>query len=152
MDFIAKTSQIQPVYQAILNLEKDYCESINGHLVNINSPEENDRIQEDLQKDPSSIAYWTGGYDSGRGVTLPIDDLHEDVPGYFLNSTGFWTWDVKTAPWNFLHWDTNFPNLAESVKTCVQIVAATGKWENINCATRMYAICQKTPIVNDVPD
>ena len=61
--------------------------------MSINSPSENDEIKEDLKKDPTNLAYWIGGFDSGRGLLVPGVDFPDFAPGTVKNNTGFWNWD-----------------------------------------------------------
>ena len=100
---------------------------LKGHLLSINSPTENDEIQADLKKDPTNLAYWIGGFDSGRGNLAPGGHLPDFAPGEVVNNTGFWSWEDEKYPWNYLKWEENSPDSTiHSQSTCVQFISNSG--------------------------
>ena len=104
------------------HVAKKYCETLGGHLVTIESAEEN-KIIYDLIQDGTSKYYWIGG-----------TDAEEDENWKWINGTQFWKGDVYGYSVNdtYVNWGDGEPNGGkndgESNYAC--IYRSTGKWDD----------------------
>ncbi|XP_072304766.1 macrophage mannose receptor 1-like [Eucyclogobius newberryi] len=100
------------------------CYGLRGHLLIINSQEEQFFINEKLPDFQGKIPdIWVG-----------LSDMYQD---------GEFKW-VDTSPIDFSNFAPGFPKNTEDIRDCGQIYTVNGNWETTNCFKRLGYICERT--------
>ncbi|XP_078393214.1 perlucin-like protein [Cetorhinus maximus] len=97
---------------------KRHCESLNSHLIIINTKQEQDFIKKSIENNPG--VSWIGLTDR--------------------ESEGNWTW-VDGTPVSFTRWGQGEPNNAEENENCAIIRRAN--WNDVRCTDQFRFICEK---------
>ncbi|XP_076455601.1 low affinity immunoglobulin epsilon Fc receptor-like [Babylonia areolata] len=97
------------------------CDIVQGHLVEINSPEENAFVAS-LAKQHRDASLWIGLED------FVIEGEYE------------WT-SSHTKP-EFYNWKPNEPNNYYNNEDCVLIEASTGGWFDVDCVQKHPFLCE----------
>jgi len=98
----------------------DYCTSLGGTLVNINSSEENEAIHNLIQNGDREY-YWIGCRDN---VT--------EGNWYWTDNTDFWLGDATGSKVNnrYSNWDGIEPNASSAISDYGCIYKSSGKWDD----------------------
>jgi chromosome segregation ATPase len=67
--------------------------------------------------------------------------------GKRIGATDAFTWQDGSSiasPGYFTNWAPGFPHSNDSSRACVQLIRATGQWEDVSCSSTLnYVLCQK---------
>ena len=100
---------------------KKECKQSGGHLVEIDSLEEQEALIGELERQGLM------GYDAPvYGFWIGLTDIFHD---------GTWVWDHQGKPLNFSAWASREPNNEAGVQHCVamNIRRERGKWDDVGC-------------------
>ena len=100
---------------------KRECKQSGGHLVEIDSLEEQEALIGELERQGLM------GYDAPVfGFWIGLTDIFHD---------GTWVWDHQGQPLNFSAWASGEPNNERGVQHCVamNIRRERGKWDDVGC-------------------
>jgi hypothetical protein len=82
-----------------------------------------------------------------RAEILYHSPLNVWTGGKRIGGTDAFTWQDGSSlasPGYFTNWAHGFPHSSDSSRACVQLIRATGQWEDVSCSSTLnYVLCQK---------
>ncbi|XP_076824515.1 macrophage mannose receptor 1-like [Clavelina lepadiformis] len=103
------------------------CKDVGGNLARIQDASENNLIMSHLQV--LSIFY------NITNIWIGFNDIKHEMQ---------FEWDDGAKP-TFTNWDREQPNDVLGNSDCVKMDLSTGRWNDIDCSTRLFHICSKPP-------
>ncbi|XP_039267956.2 macrophage mannose receptor 1-like isoform X2 [Styela clava] len=113
---------------------QEQCKRDGANLARINNAEDMNEIFAWLKQ----IQPWTGLSE----IWIGLNDRNHEM---------MFTWVPKLTV-NFTYWDRDQPDDIKGTDDCVRMNLTSGRWNDINCNTKLQFLCAQEPTEPNIPD